>query len=85
MAATHAPLMQIIEHGFIRNDAMPARAGEDQKQVFNSSVAATLSRYGFAPGAAFRDVMHFLMMVSGAPRDRRSGCASSSAIRSSHW
>jgi len=59
MEATHAPLMQIIEHGFLRNDAMPERAGADQKQVFNSAVAATLARYGFAPGAAFRDAMHF--------------------------
>jgi hypothetical protein len=39
---------------------MPARPGpKDQKQVFNAEIAATLARFGFSPGATYRDTMHF--------------------------
>jgi hypothetical protein len=49
---------------------MPEKTGKDQKQVFNSAVAATLARYGFAPGAAFGDVTHFDAGYSAAPGGR---------------
>jgi hypothetical protein len=52
--------MQYIEHGFIRHDDMPARQpGKGAKEVFNVEVATSLARFGFSPGAAFRDTMHF--------------------------
>lgn len=60
MRVSNAPLMQFIEHGFIRHDDMPARPGaRDLKQVFNAEVATTLARFGFSPGATYRDTMHF--------------------------
>jgi hypothetical protein len=55
-----APVMQYLEHGFIRNDDMPNRAAKGaRKQVFNAEVAATLARYGWSPGATYGDTMHF--------------------------
>ena len=60
MVATSAPIMQFLENGFIRHDDMPARpAGIGTKAVFNAELATTLARFGFSPGAAFRDTMHF--------------------------
>ena len=73
MQVTDAPVMQFIEHGFIRHDDMPQRpAGGVSKQVFNAEVATTLARYGFSPGAAFRDTMHFDFIegYSAAPGGR---------------
>lgn len=60
MQVTNAPLMQLIEHGFIRHDEVPARPGaKGMEQVFNAEVATTLARFGFSPGASYRDTMHF--------------------------
>lgn len=53
-------VMQLLENGFIRNDAMPPldpKAG--RTQVFNAKAAAMLARHGFAPGSSFGDTMHF--------------------------
>lgn len=58
--ASQVPLMQVLEHGTVRDDAMPARSpGDKKQQVFNGETIATLARYGWAPGAAFGDTMHF--------------------------
>lgn len=58
--ASQVPLMQVLEHGTVRDDAMPARGpGDKKQQVFNGETIATLARYGWAPGAAFGDTMHF--------------------------
>jgi hypothetical protein len=76
MQVSNAPIMQFIEHGFVRNDEMPARsAGGDPKQVFNAEVATTLARFGFSPGAAFRDTMHFDFIegYGAAPGGRGQG------------
>jgi hypothetical protein len=58
---TEAPIMQYLEHGSIRNDAMPpvAGAGEKKQGVFNAEVVAILARHGFSPGSTFGDTMHF--------------------------
>jgi hypothetical protein len=76
MQVTNAPIMQFVEHGFIRHDEMPDRgAGGGAKQVFNAEVAATLARYGFSPGATFRDTMHFDFIegYSASPGGRSPG------------
>jgi hypothetical protein len=55
---------------------MPGRAaGKDRKQVFNAEVATTLARYGFSPGATFRDTMHFDYIdgYAAAPGGRSQG------------
>lgn len=73
MQVTNAPIMQLVEHGFIRHDDMPARTGaKDMKQVFNAEVATTLARFGFSPGATYRDTMHFDFIegYSAAPGGR---------------
>jgi hypothetical protein len=46
---TEAPIMQYLEHGSIRNDAMPpvAGAGEKKQGVFNAEVVAILARHGY--------------------------------------
>ena len=52
--------MQVLEHGTVRDDAMPERpAGGEKKKVYNGEVIATLARFGWSPGAAFGDTMHF--------------------------
>jgi hypothetical protein len=56
---SEVPLMQYLERGHIRDDAMPAVAGQSRKGVFNADVVATLARYGFSPGSTFGDTMHF--------------------------
>lgn len=54
------PLMQLLENGFIRNNAMPSRPGDgDRIEVFNAEVVAVLAEHGFSPGATFGDTMHF--------------------------
>ncbi len=58
--ASQVPLMQVLEHGTVRNDAMPERPpGGEKKKVFDGEVIATLARFGWSPGAAFGDTMHF--------------------------
>ena len=62
VAVTEVSVMQYLERGFIRNDAMPARTGKEKdgkQQVFNADVATTLARFGWSPGATFGDTMHF--------------------------
>ncbi|MBK7537551.1 MAG: hypothetical protein IPI49_19705 [Myxococcales bacterium] len=59
LRATELPLMQYIERGSIRDDAMPATTDRRRKGVFNAEVVAVLGRYGFAPGSTFGDTMHF--------------------------
>lgn len=59
---SEVPLIQYLEHGNIRDDAMPAVASQGsggRKGVFNAEVVATLARHGFSPGSAFGDTMHF--------------------------
>jgi hypothetical protein len=56
---SEVPLMQYLERGHIRDDAMPAVAGQRRKGVFNAEVVTTLARYGFSPGSTFGDTMHF--------------------------
>jgi hypothetical protein len=57
---SEVPLIQYLEHGNIRDDAMPvADSKGGRKGVFNADVVATLARYGFAPGSTFGDTMHF--------------------------
>jgi len=57
---SEVPLMQLLEHGTVRDDPMPARETEGARQgVFNPEVAATLAKYGWAPGANYGDTMHF--------------------------
>ena len=76
MQVTNAPIMQFVEHGFIRHDEMPDRgAGGGANPVFNAEVAATLARYGFSPGASFRDTMHFDFIegYSASPGGRSPG------------
>lgn len=54
------PLMQLLEHGTVRDDPMPEReTGGARQGVYNAEVVATLARYGFAPGANYGDTMHF--------------------------
>jgi hypothetical protein len=54
------PLIQLIEHGFVRQDDLPTRSSSGSKtEVFGVEVVTTLARYGFSPGAAFGDTMHF--------------------------
>ncbi|TMQ04975.1 MAG: hypothetical protein E6J90_14260 [Deltaproteobacteria bacterium] len=57
---SQVPLMQLLEHGTVRDDPMPERetAGE-RKGVYNAEVVATLAKFGWAPGANFGDTMHF--------------------------
>ena len=58
--ASQIPLMQVLEHGTVRDDAMPeSPAGGGKKKIYNSEVIATLARFGWSPGAAFGDTMHF--------------------------
>jgi hypothetical protein len=62
--AAEAAVMQFLEHGFVRNDEMPARSPDEIKQngkkpVFNAEVVTTLARFGWSPGATFGDTMHF--------------------------
>lgn len=58
--ASKVPLMQLLEKGNVRDDAMPERSGaKDRKEVFNADLVATLAKYGFAPGANYGDTMHF--------------------------
>jgi hypothetical protein len=59
LRATELPLMQYIERGSIRDDAMPATTDRKRKGVFNAEVVAVLGRFGFAPGSTFGDTMHF--------------------------
>lgn len=59
LRVTHLPLMQYIERGSIRDDAMPPTTDNKRKGVFNAEVVAVLGRYGFAPGSTFGDTMHF--------------------------
>lgn len=59
LRATELPLMQYIERGSIRDDAMPETTDRRRKGVFNAEVVAVLGRYGFAPGSTFGDTMHF--------------------------
>lgn len=55
-----ASVMQFIENGFARHDEMPDRTGQKgTQQVFNAELVTTLARYGFSPGATYRDTMHF--------------------------
>jgi len=57
---SEVPLMQLLEHGTVRDDPMPARdSGSLRQGVFNPEVAATLAKYGWAPGANYGDTMHF--------------------------
>lgn len=57
---TAVSVMQYLEHGFLRNDEMPARdSSHGRAQVFNGEVAATLARFGWSPGATYGDTMHF--------------------------
>lgn len=57
---TMVPLMQLIEYGFVRQDDLPARSSSGSKtEVFGVEVVTTLARFGFSPGATFRDTMHF--------------------------
>lgn len=54
------PVMQLIERGFVESSPMMGPIQKVQREdVFNADVAATLARYGFAPGATFGDTMHF--------------------------
>jgi hypothetical protein len=58
--ASEVPLMQILEHGTVRDDAMAERpATGARKKIYNGEVIATLARFGWSPGAAFGDTMHF--------------------------
>jgi len=58
--ASQIPLMQVLEHGTVRDDAMPeSPAGGGKKKIYNGEVIATLARFGWSPGAAFGDTMHF--------------------------
>ncbi|MGN6108799.1 MAG: hypothetical protein ACTHU0_27080 [Kofleriaceae bacterium] len=68
-------VMQLLEHGFVKNDAMPTLAIDPatgrpidpttgkptnaKKSVFNAQTVEMLVRYGFAPGSNFGDTMHF--------------------------
>lgn len=57
---SQVPLMQLLEHGTVRNDPMPARDGSGgRKGVYNGDVVSTLAKFGWAPGANFGDTMHF--------------------------
>jgi len=57
---TNVPVMQMIEHGFVHDDEMPASEGKGgRKQVFNHTVVETLVRFGWSPGATYGDTMHF--------------------------
>jgi hypothetical protein len=58
--AESVPLMQLLENGTVRNDAMPQRETSGaRKGVYNGEVVATLAKFGWAPGANFGDTMHF--------------------------
>lgn len=59
LRVTQLPLIQYIERGSIRDDAMPPTTERRRKGVFNAEVVAVLGRYGFAPGSTFGDTMHF--------------------------
>ena len=48
-------VMQLIEHGFVRNDKAPDANGT----MFNADTVGTLARFGFAPGSNFGDTQHF--------------------------
>jgi len=53
-------LMQLLEHGTVRDDPMPEPAAGGARQgVYNAAVVTTLAKFGFAPGAAYGDTMHF--------------------------
>lgn len=57
---SQVPLMQLLEHGTVRDDPMPEReAAGPRKGVYNAEVVATLAKFGWAPGANFGDTMHF--------------------------
>ena len=50
--ASQVPLMQLLEHGTVRDDAMPDRSeAKGKKQVYNRETIAALARFGWAPGA----------------------------------
>ncbi len=48
-------IMQLIEHGFVRNDKAPNADGT----MFNADTVGMLARFGFAPGSNFGDTQHF--------------------------
>jgi len=58
-------VLQLVEQGFIRDDAMPQIAPEDaggkQQGVFNAAFVHCMVRFGFDPAAAWTsaDTMHF--------------------------
>ena len=57
---SQVPLMQLLEHGTVRDDPMPDREASGARQgVYNGEVVATLAKYGWAPGANYGDTMHF--------------------------
>ena len=52
--------MQLLEHGTVRDDPMPEPAAGGARQgVYNAAVVTTLAKFGWAPGAAYGDTMHF--------------------------
>jgi hypothetical protein len=54
------PLMQLLEHGTVRDDPMPEPdTSGPRKGVYNGEVVATLAKFGWAPGANYGDTMHF--------------------------
>lgn len=64
MVAEIPSLMQLFEHGFASNDAIPVLPDPPKpramlRQVFNAEVAKTLARFGWSPGATYGDNMHF--------------------------
>ncbi len=72
---TDVSVMQLLEHGFVKNDSAPELAIDPatklpidpvtgkptnkRKAVFNGDTFEILARYGFAPGSNFGDTMHF--------------------------
>lgn len=70
---SQVPLMQLLEHGTVRDDPMPEReTSEARKGVYNAEVVATLARFGWAPGANFGDTMHF-DFIEGYSKDVPGG------------
>jgi hypothetical protein len=59
--AESVAVMQLLENGTVRSDAMPAVAETSgaRKGVYNGDVVATLAKFGWAPGANYGDTMHF--------------------------